>query len=79
MGFMHETVADLKNRIQNMEGIPVSYQTLSYQGRELADLGLVRQLKDKDRLFLAIEKPRFLKMHKFSTLLKPENVRHLDD
>jgi hypothetical protein len=37
MAFKHETISDVKNRIQNIEGIPQSYQVLSYEGRELSD------------------------------------------
>ena len=37
MAFKHETVSDVKNRIQSIEGIPQSYQVLNYEGRELSD------------------------------------------
>jgi len=44
MAFMHETVADVKSRIQNIEGIPVPYQVLSFEGQELSDQGHINKL-----------------------------------
>ncbi len=44
MAFLHETVADVKSRIQNIEGIPVSYQVLTYEGQELSDQGNINKL-----------------------------------
>jgi hypothetical protein len=71
MAFKHETVSDVKNRIQSIEGIPQSYQVLNYEGRELSDQGSISRLKDQDRIMMTIQKPRNLKLHKFTTLLKP--------
>lgn len=78
MGFPHEDISTLKERIQQLEGIPVSFQTLYFNGRELFDTELVSKFSDREKIFLSVKEPQTQKAFKFHTILSSGDFTHAE-
>ena len=56
MAFPNESIGDIKHRIQQIEGVPITRQLLTRDGAELPDSTLVSKFADREQIFLSIKK-----------------------